>query len=246
MAVMRTFAPGSTCDPGGATASQYSPRTWTFPAGARAVIATPASPNMPADPVITLLARARTTSVSSSDVISAKGSASAIATVQRMRSSGSGRIDQQHRAQHHRDRAAQTENSVRREFGFEGEQHERQHQQRRAGPVDGQHGKRGEAQQNGNGAGDAWGDQARRAELGINTQGADHDQNERDVRIGDGRNDSLPQVGLIGDDGGACQAEPLLAAVEANHFTAIELGEQVLLIAARSARSDDRPELPFR
>ena len=38
------------------------------------------------------------------------------------------------------DRAARRQNAVRREFGLQREQREGQHQQRRAQPVDGQHG----------------------------------------------------------------------------------------------------------
>src|SRR5437867_3263767 len=60
----RTLAPGSTTAPNWAMAFQYSPRTWTLPSGASWVIATPASPTMPAEPATTSVARARITRVS--------------------------------------------------------------------------------------------------------------------------------------------------------------------------------------
>jgi hypothetical protein len=68
----------------------------------------------------------------------------------------------QHRAEHHGDRSAQSENSVRSEFRFQREQRERKDEKRDAGPVDRQQPDSAErSEQRRNCAGDSRGDQAR-------------------------------------------------------------------------------------
>ena len=83
------------------------------------------------------------------------------------------------------------QDAVRGKLRFQHEQRERQQQQRRAQPVDGQHRERRKPQQHQDRSHDARHDQARRSELHVNAQRAEHQQNQRDVGIGDGGDDFL-------------------------------------------------------
>ena len=61
-------------------------------------------------------------------------------------------------------------------------------------------------------------------------QRANHQQDQRDVGIGDGADDPLPQRQLVDFDRGARGVQRLRAAVEARDRAAIERRQQLLLV----------------
>ncbi len=85
-AVTITWAPASTGTV--AIASQYSPRTNTFPPGDSGVSAWPTSPTIPISPVTTFALRARITRLTRKMVISAKGNVTAMAVARLILISG--------------------------------------------------------------------------------------------------------------------------------------------------------------
>ena len=68
--------------------------------------------------------------------------------------------------------------------------------------------------------------QTRRGKLDIDSQRPQHQQQQRDIGIGDGQQDALAQRGLIDVDGAVREVQSLLAAVEARDFPPFELSEQ--------------------
>ena len=118
--------------------------------------------------------------------------------------------------------------------------------QRRADPVDGQHGKRGKAQQEQDASGDAGQNQAGRGELDVDAERSEDQQDEADVGIGDGADDAFARGGPILDDLGAGGVEDFHAAIKTPDLAAVERGEKLMFVGRNRCRSDGRREILFR
>ena len=169
-------------------------------AGASSVIAAPISPTMPALPVSTLARRERKASESSRTVMAEKGSVSAMAVLQMNAHFGDGAIDEHDGAHHHADRAAHASTPCDANLASSANRVKASSSSAAPSQLMGST-DMAESPSNTRMAPTTPGAiMPRRGELDVNAHRADHQQHQRDIRIGDGGDDRLAQRLLVDFD----------------------------------------------
>src|SRR5206468_9697569 len=135
-------------------------------------------------------------------------------------------IDQHDRAESESQRTACSEYSVGCEFSLQNKETQPEDDERRAQPVDRQHGKRGQAQQGENGSGDARRNQSRRGKLHVESERPEYYQHQSNIGIGNRQQQSLAQRRLVDIDGSAGEMQSLTLTVEACNLPSLKLPDE--------------------